>query len=149
MLRITCLLMLIISSFSLAAQDKDEGSRRELAKLQGDWKLIAGQSAGQIMPPAVITNFSMSVKDSMYEFRNSEETERGTMTLDPGKKPTQVDILISDGSFKGQKQLGIYELNGNKIKFCLSMPDDPKRPEKFESTEGNKCIIFEFLQVKK
>lgn len=149
MWRATSLLLVCLLSIHAGANQQGDNSAKDLQALQGDWKLTAGQHAGQILPPTVVASFTMSVKDKLYEFRTNEETERGTITLDASRKPAQIDILISDGSYKGQKQLGIYELTGNKVKFCVTLPDDRKRPEKFESTAANKCMIFEFEQVKK
>ncbi len=149
MLRLCLLMNLLLFSLSAFAQDKDEAGRKELIKLQGEWKMLSGQSAGEMMPANMVAGFSMMVRDNQYEFRNSEETEKGSMVLTPTTKPAQIDIFINDGSFKGQKQLGIYELNDKKVKFCLAIPGEMKRPEKFESNAQNQNLLFEFEQVKK
>jgi len=149
MMRCILLMSLLFLSLPAVAQDKEEAGRKELIKFQGDWKLVSGQSAGNALPPNVVAGFSLSVKDNGYEFRNSDEIEKGLLTLNPEAKPAQIDISIVDGSFKGQKQIGIYEIDGKKLKFCVTQPGETKRPEKFESNAQNQCMIFEFEQVKK
>ena len=143
------LLLIALFTFTGTGQDKDEAARKDLLKLQGTWKLVSGMQAGTPLPAAQLASITMVIQDNLYEFRNSEETEKGKLVLDPGKKPAQFDIIITSGSFQGQKQLGIYEITGAKVRFCITMPDDPKRPEKFESTQANQCMIFEFEQGKK
>jgi uncharacterized protein (TIGR03067 family) len=149
MLRLSSLTLLCVLSCLVFAQDKDEAARKELVRLQGEWKLISGEAGGQAMPANVVNAFSMVVKDNQYEFRNSLETEKGTLVLNVTPKPAQIDIVITDGSYKGQKQIGIYEINDKKVKFCITQPGETKRPEKFVSTAENQCMIFEFEQVKK
>ena len=149
MRRVSLLLLMWLFNSAVLAQDKDEAARKELSKLQGEWKLTSGEASGLAMPPNVVNAFSMVVKDNQYEFRNSLEVEKGSLLLNPTSKPTQIDIIITEGSFKGQKQIGIYELGDKKVKFCITQPGETKRPEKFVSSAENECMIFVFEQVKK
>lgn len=142
-------LVFLLPVVAVQDKDKDAAARQELIKLQGDWKLVTGQASGQEMPANIVAAFTMTVKDNQYEFRNNLETEKGLLVLSPTAKPAQIDIIINDGSHKGFKQLGIYEWNGKKIKFCVTQPGDDKRPEKFVTTAENQYLIFEFEQVKK
>lgn len=149
MFQLHLLCLLLLPNPSPASQDKEEAARKELVKFQGEWKLVAGEASGQAMPPNIVSAFSMMIKENQYEFRNNLETEKGTLILDPSQKPAQIDIMITEGSFKGQKQIGIYEYTGKKVKFCITQPGETKRPEKFISTAENQCMIFEFEQAKK
>ena len=143
-----CCFILSLVAF-VTAQDKEEAARKELLKLQGEWKLKAGEASGQAMPPNVVNGFSMMIKANEYEFRNSLETEKGRIILNPTARPCQIDIVIVDGSFKGEKQLGIYEIGEKSVKFCINQPGDSKRPDKFSTTAENQFLLFEFEQVKK
>ena len=54
-----------------------------------------------------------------------------------------MDITVTDGETKGKKQLAIYEWDGaDKVKICAADHDDTKRPEKFETKEGARDMIF-------
>lgn len=142
------LLFLLLAYTLTSGQDKDESVRKDLSRLQGNWKLISGELAGQALPAGILSGFSLTIRDNQYEFRNSQETEKATMLLDPSKKPAHIDFTITEGSYKGQKQIGIYELSDYKVKFCLAQPDDKKRPEAFKTTAENQFMIFEFERVK-
>lgn len=148
-MKCTSMFLILLLAYAAAhSQDKDDAVRKDLTRLQGNWKLISGELAGQALPAGILSGFSLSIRDNQYEFRNSQETEKATMLLDPSKKPANIDFTVTDGSYKGQKQLGIYELSDNKVKFCLAQPDEKKRPEAFKTTAENQYMIFEFERVK-
>ena len=52
------------------------------------------------------------------------------ITLDPSKKPKTIDYQMTGGYTKGQKQLGIYEVDGDTFKSCFSKPG-AERPTDF------------------
>ncbi|MBL8822484.1 MAG: TIGR03067 domain-containing protein [Planctomycetia bacterium] len=145
---ITAILFLFLTQATSFSQDKEEAVRKDLSKLQGSWKLISGELAGQALPAGTLSSFSLQIRDNQYEFRNGQETEKASMVLDPSKNPAHIDFTVTDGSYKGQKQIGIYQLSDNKVKFCLAQPDDKKRPDTFKTTAENQYMIFEFERVK-
>lgn len=117
------------------ADDKDDAVKKEVDKLQGEWKGI-GQE------------FTLKIKGNDYEF-NAGETEKGTMTFNPNTKPAQVDVKIKEGNDAGKKQVGIYKLEGDKLTFCFAMAGETERPTKFERSEGDGVLLFRFEKVKK
>jgi hypothetical protein len=60
---------------------------------------------------------------------------KAKFTIDPSKKPKTIDYQMTDGFTKGQKQLGIYEFDGENVKFCFSKPGE-ERPAEFKAGEG-------------
>jgi len=144
----TAILFLFLTQAIAICQDDKDAARKDLAKLQGSWKLISGELAGQALPAGTLSSFSLQIRDNQYEFRNGQETEKASMVLDPSKSPAHVDFTVTEGSYKGQKQIGIYQLSDNKVKFCLAQPDEKKRPEAFKTTAENQYMIFEFERVK-
>jgi hypothetical protein len=43
-------------------------------------------------------------------------------------------------SIQGKKQFGIYEIDGDKVKFCFAAPGGD-RPAEFSSKEGSNRIL--------
>lgn len=142
-------LLLLFCYLPVFAQDKDEAVRKELARLQGEWKLTGGQAGGEAFPADMIIGASIIIKDKVYDFKTKDESEKGVVQIDPSKSPAQIDLTITEGKDKGQKQLGIYEITGNKLRICASLAGVEKRPEKIVSNADNMFLIFEFEQVKK
>lgn len=131
---LSCLLLLA----HVWADDKEEAAKKEQEKFQGEWK-------------AVINGIDSSVKfkGEDYEFTYGDMKEKGKMKYNPSVKPNAVDVEITEGSDAGKKQVGIYELKGDKLKFCFAKAGESKRPEKFEASGDGEIILFEFEKVKK
>jgi uncharacterized protein (TIGR03067 family) len=55
---------------------------------------------------------------------------KAKIALDPSKKPKAIDYVVTEGDHKGKKLLGIYELDGDTVKFCFA-PPDKERPSDF------------------
>src|SRR5207245_2307265 len=54
--------------------------------------------------------------------------------LDPSKNPKTIDFLMTRGSGNGQKQLGIYKLDGDKLVIALNGVGNETRPGKFTTS---------------
>jgi uncharacterized protein (TIGR03067 family) len=68
---------------------------------------------------------------------------KGTLKLDPSRKPPQLDMKFDAGPEKGNVNLGIYECDGDTFKLCLATRGTT-RPSKFASTPGS-GFALEFL----
>jgi uncharacterized protein (TIGR03067 family) len=72
---------------------------------------------------------------------------KAKFTVDPTKQPKTIDYEILEGSAKGKFQHGIYELFGDRARFCMSEPDKP-RPTEFKSTPGSGWTLSEWKRDK-
>jgi len=73
-----------------------------------------------------------------------------TIKINAAKKPAEVNLTALDGEFKGTTSPGIYEINGDVLRWCQS--DDPKtaeRPKTFNSPEKSSIYMFTFKRAKK
>ncbi len=61
---------------------------------------------------------------------------KANFMLDPSKKPKSIDYRVTGGANAGKTQLGIYEINGDTVKFCFSVPG-MDRPTDFTTREGD------------
>jgi len=72
-----------------------------------------------------------------------------TLKINAKAKPATVDLTALDGEFKGTTSPGIFEINGNVMRWCQS--DDPKeakRPTDFKSPEKSSIYVFTFNRAK-
>lgn len=138
MLRITVVLLscmlLVINAW---ADEKEEAAKKELEKFQGEWKLV-GQE-----------DIFLKIKGADYEFIMDDKKEKGKFKFNPAVKPAEVDVDITEGDDAGKKQVGIYELKNDNLKFCFARAGQSKRPDKFEAADDGSVFIFEFEKVKK
>jgi uncharacterized protein (TIGR03067 family) len=138
----------ILLAVVAVASARDDDAKKAQESLQGKWKLVAGEMGGMKMPEGALENGSWVIKDNHYTFRAAEQTEKGTIKLDPGKKPAAIDLEITEGGDKGKTQVGIYKLEGDKLTVCVARAGDKERPTEFKTKEGTEQLMFTFQRDK-
>jgi len=133
---------------SAAADDKSDAAKKDLDKLQGTWTFVSMESNGQAVPqgdpaPAITfegNKFTVKAGDAVLQ--------AGTQTLDPGKKPKEVDSTVTEGEGKGTTMLGIYELDGDHLKACFDT-QGKKRPTEFKTAADSGHMLVVLKRAKK
>ena len=68
--------------------------------------------------------------------RTDEVLFDSTYTLDISREPKWIDIVGTEAEMKGKLALGIYELRGDRLTICYTLPGR-ERPKSFESKAGS------------
>ena len=127
------------SAFSIGADD--DAIKKDLTKLQGEWKMVSGVADGFAMPESMVASCKRVCKgDEVTTTIGEQVIMKAKITLDPAKSPKTIDYQVIDGPTKGKKHLGIYALDGDNLKSCFAAPDEP-RPKEFASKEGDKLTF--------
>ena len=119
-------------------------SHPDLAKLQGDWKIVSAQRRGQAMPEALLYKPKLA-EDKLVlsaaglgEFRfrmdiDPEDISSNAAPSPAGKAvvPFNLVMRIQDKDYIAQ---GIYELDGRRLRICIARPGKA-RPTSFASPE--------------
>lgn len=139
--------MLVLSNSFLAA---DDDAQKELKALQGKWKTIALEEAGNPTPKESVPNYTMHIgADGKSTGKLPEAEFHFTFTVDPKKNPKTIDIVHETGDKKDKKQYGIYKLEGDKWTVCSTPPGSAEsdRPKDF-TTKDTSNVIFVFERIK-
>jgi uncharacterized protein (TIGR03067 family) len=72
----------------------------------------------------------------------------GTLKFDPGKKLKAVDMTYTEGPDKGKTFTGIYQLDGDKAKFCRAGSPDEGRPKEFKTKAGSRGFVTMYRRAK-
>ena len=124
-------------AISAAAAEDNPALNKDMALLQGEWSMVAGSADGYAVPDAMLGNSKRVCKgDETTVIVGGQLIMKAKFTLDPSKKPKTVDYQVIDGPTKGKKHLGIYELEGDTVKFCFGAHDS-ERPKDFSSKPGD------------
>jgi len=123
---------------------EDPAKKKDSEKLQGAWKGDSGEVDGNALPDEFLKAAKFGFKGDKYTFEAGDEKESGTITLDASKTPATIDLKIEEGRDKGKTQLGIYKVEGDKVKFCFGQPDAKERPKDFSSKAGSDTIYIVF-----
>ena len=127
----------------------DDKVAEEDKKFEGTWVVTMMEVGGQKVPDEVFKEMTFTFKGKEYKQKVGDKlVEAGTQDLEPTKTPKQMDITVSEGEAKGEKQLAIYEIDGDKTKICAAIHGDKERPSKFETKEGSMSMIFELKRKK-
>src|ERR1041385_141393 len=86
--------------------------------IQGNWKPIKADLAGQPMPDSVIKTISLKLENGKYEVFVGEHPDRGTYTMDPTAKSKAMTVTGTEGPNKGKTFPAIYSLDGDTLQIC-------------------------------
>jgi len=136
-IRIVILIGLAAVATAPAWAEEDGVVKKDMAQLQGEWSMVSGSADGQPMPEQMLKQMKRICKgDETTTRMGGQLFFKAKITLDPSKKPKTIDYQMTDGFTKGQKQLGIYELDGDTFKSCFGKPG-AERPTDFTSKPGD------------
>jgi uncharacterized protein (TIGR03067 family) len=127
---------------------KDLVHQEDLRKMQGDWVVVEGEDGGKAIAAEDLKSMRFRVTGDQYEFKQTGQggqtvTEKGTLSVDTSQKPKALDIHIVEGEQPGKTQRGIYQIDGGRLKICVSPPGE-ERPKEFKTKENQKDAILVF-----
>jgi uncharacterized protein (TIGR03067 family) len=134
--------VLIVAGLSAGGGAPPEATRAEMARLEGEWAMVFGETDGQPLP-------AESVKAAKRVAKDGETTVtiggrvfmRAKYTVDPTTTPKAIDYAMTEGLTKGKTQLGVYELDGDTVKFCFVAPGQA-RPADFKGGSGRVVSVW-------
>jgi uncharacterized protein (TIGR03067 family) len=127
----------------------DEAGKKDLEKLEGDWAAVEYTADGQKLPTDDAQSLFRTVKGNDYTvLRFDKVIGKGTFTIDATKDPKTIDFLPATAKDKSQALPGIYQIDGDRVKFCYA-PAGKERPKEFASKEGSMVTLVVWEREKK
>jgi uncharacterized protein (TIGR03067 family) len=120
-------------------------AEKDLKKLTGTWEEVSHIADGKAKTADEVKGSTVVIDASgKWEyFKDGTSQLKGTVKLDPAKKPKAADWTI-EGSDMVAKS--IYEVDGDTWKHCFSLTE---RPTEFGSKEGSGVYYVVLKRVKK
>ncbi len=122
-----------------AARAQNPGEDQQ--KLQGTWKILAGNESGKTMLPSRVKGSKMIVAGNKIKVQEQEKELTLTYTMDPAKHPRAIDLTMESGKRKGEMSRGIYTFEGGLLKICFAGPGKV-RPSSFTPAPGSGERLF-------
>jgi uncharacterized protein (TIGR03067 family) len=142
MIRALCGLLLLAAT--VAAADTDA----ELKSLEGKW-VIAGAQLGGRDHLDDFAGMKLTLKGNQFTIEFAENSDRGTIIVDPTKSPKWIDIKTKPkGPFFGRTLLGIYKLEKDRLILCCEA-DGKTRPTAFEAKAKSRNMLLTYARDKK
>jgi uncharacterized protein (TIGR03067 family) len=105
-------------------------AKKDQDKLQGKW--VAELDGKKVELKITKDQFAITFSDG-----DKEKVFKGAVKIDPASKPKHIDFTIEEADkFVGETARGIYELEGDTLKWCSSAPGKAERPSEFPAMQG-------------
>jgi uncharacterized protein (TIGR03067 family) len=128
---------LAVAAAVAAVADEQDAVKKDMARLEGEWTMVWGEASGVRMPEETAKTGKRLTKDGVTTISfGGQLFFKAKFTIDPAKKPKTIDYTMTEGTTKGKTHLGIYELDGDTVKFCFAAPG-ADRPTDFTAKEGS------------
>jgi uncharacterized protein (TIGR03067 family) len=138
---LTTTLLCLAATALLAADGNDQQERK---KFVGTWKGFAVEGKGEnpdrgpVKLELRITE--KTIKGLEFKGTNVVDHGEGEFALDLAQNPKLLDAWKSNERGRKQNYVGIYTLEGDTFKWCVS--PQKVRPETFETKKGQFLLIF-------
>jgi uncharacterized protein (TIGR03067 family) len=138
----SCLFSFFVAAALAQAQPAaDKNKKKDLADLQGVWRLIGFEIDGQEAFLQEHKQLRWVIKDNKVFYGGDELAK---LTLDPASDPKSLDLALVKSK---RVHEGIYKLDKDRLKICVSMMTDgvKERPLKFgqKDIDKERTLIFE------
>jgi uncharacterized protein (TIGR03067 family) len=141
------LVSLLSSIFLTGCASRQPDSTRD-AKLRGEWNCVSATINGKALPPDTVKALHLAITETRYITEKGNETLfDSTYRVDRAKSPAQIFMLGNEGALTGKEAQGIYEVSGDTLRICYTMPGDPA-PSAFESGVGSKAYLIHWHRAR-
>jgi uncharacterized protein (TIGR03067 family) len=146
-MRQTCGVVALLTLALVGCNATADDAKDDLKALEGTWDLIHFERDGKEVKlqkdtRAINTGAKFVVK------RGDEVIAAGTMKVDPSKKPKASETTYTEGPDKGKTFKGIYQIDGDTVKFCRAGSPDDARPTEFKTKPGSGQLMAVYKRAK-
>jgi uncharacterized protein (TIGR03067 family) len=132
---------------AFAALVRSDDAPDDAKMLNGTWVVVSADLSGKAMPDDFVKSLKLTIDGEKYTTKVGDEVDKGTLKIDPAKKPKTMDISPSEGPNKGKTLLAIYQVTGDALKVCYRLGEGD-RPDEFKSTAENKLFLVNYKREK-
>jgi uncharacterized protein (TIGR03067 family) len=149
MIRVPALVVCcLFSSAATFGGKPDDAAEKDLKALVGKYKIEKAELGGKDTL-ALFKELRFEIPESgKYKLELGGQKDEGTFSVDPSKKPAEMDIKGVEGPNKGKTIKAIYKLDGDTVSICYGLGGGD-RPTKFETKDGTMQFLAVYKREKK
>jgi uncharacterized protein (TIGR03067 family) len=146
-MRARALTLVLLVPWSVASAD-DRATKEELERHQGIWTATSSIYDGQEAPEGLVRSITRTVEKDHVVWKRDGKSFAGTrIELDPSRDPRSIDVIPDGGKDRGERVLGIYKLEDDRLTICMAAPGKP-RPKEFKAEKGSGYTLRTFTREK-
>ena len=135
---------LLATSFCTAGIVGDDAAKNELKRHQGTWIATSSTFDGLKAPDEIARSIQRIVTENHVVWERQGRRFAGTtIELDPTRDPKNIDVIPDGGRNRGERVLGIYKLDGERLTICMARAGQP-RPREFKAEKGSGWTLQTF-----
>ncbi|MFO0967012.1 MAG: TIGR03067 domain-containing protein [Gemmataceae bacterium] len=108
----------------------------QLRALEGTWAFAHLEVDGATVPPAMLGSSRILIDGDRFRTESPEATYEGVFNIDVEAQPHRIEIEFVAGPEAGNRNFGIFRLDGDQLEFCLDLNGKPA-PGEFRATAGS------------
>ena len=132
---------------SVALGDDSARAKEDGKKMEGSWKPVTAELGGKPYPDEILKTMKLVLTDGKYTVTVGQQTDEGTVKLDPAKKPRAMDIVGTKGPNRGKAIPAIYELRDTTLRICYDL-SGKARPGEFKTRPDTQLFLVEYKRQK-
>ncbi len=117
--------------------EPDDATKKEIAQLQGSWKVVSLTTGGEELSPKQLADLEMKVVfsgDRLKVHVSGGVSADVPFKVNPSKQPK-----VMEAALKGKGSPGIYFLSGDVLILCAAEGEAPT-PTEFVSVKGKSAL---------
>src|SRR5438132_2761993 len=145
------------------ADARKEAIKKELAKLEGRWKVVSREVKRTNTPAEDVKDLQLTIRGDRWTMTHSSGVDKAIIKIDPAHEPKTIDWTFTSLGAMGKTlkppagrkivSRGIYKLvytEGDGETLTVCRVDQPRlaRPKEFKTTE-NAGLLFVFRRESK
>jgi uncharacterized protein (TIGR03067 family) len=145
MTRTLCVALFLVLSF--ACLSRGDEAKQGAKSMDGTWLPSAAELGGEKVPDEVRKTIKLVIDDGKYAVTVGKNADRGTVKIDPSKKPKEMDIIGTEGPNKGKTILAIYEMTDDTLRICYDL-SGKARPSEFKTAKDTNLYLVTYKREK-
>jgi uncharacterized protein (TIGR03067 family) len=122
---------------TVAGHEHDQPKADEARRLAGTWECVSATVDGKALTEGTVRKLRLIMTAERYRTERTDEVLfDSTYTLNVSREPKWIDMVGTEAEMKGKVAMGIYELRGDRLTICYTLPGRD-RPKTFESKTGS------------
>ena len=130
-------------------------NHKELAKFDSNWEMVSSTTDGKVADGNKEAKIILVFESGrMAALEGERPVGYGTIKVNAGENPAQIDWKYGDSPAKTGTSKGIYKFDGDTLSICVGDLDpttgrSKTRPTRFESREGTRTTLQVYKRVKR